>query len=182
MTSPAWRLESVKLLGALVTDRSTKHNPLHDLATQVPDGELCPVPAALATTPAGCLLDTLGITLTHVGVGRARAEMVVTPVHLNQRGAPQGGALVAFADAVAGWASDAGLAGGADFTTLEVKCNLLGRAELGATLVAVASPVHMGRRTLVHDVDVFRAEHESSPHPRRLVARFSCTQLVLSAH
>jgi 1,4-dihydroxy-2-naphthoyl-CoA hydrolase len=162
-----------------VVGRSMARNPLHDLAAQAPDRDLCPVPTSLAATPAGCLLDTLGITLTHVGVGRARAEMVIGPVHLNQRGAPQGGVLVAFADAVAGWASDGALPDG-EFTTLEVKCNLLGRAETGTRLVAVASPVHLGRRSLVHDVDVFRAEHESSG-TRRLVAHFSCTQLVLCA-
>lgn len=156
-------------------------NPLHALALQAPDGEVAVVPAALAATPPGCLLDALGIRLTHVGIGRARAEMAVTSMHLNQRGAPQGGVLVAFADAVAGWASDGALTDGDDYTTLEVKCNLLGRADLGTTLVAVAVPVHLGRRTLVHDVDIFRAEHESGRRPRRLVAHFSCTQLVLPA-
>ena len=164
-----------------MTELPTGNSLLHDLAVQAPAGGLCPVPGRLAAVPAGCLLDTLGMRLTHVGVGRARVEMLVTAAHLNQRGAAQGGVLVALADAAAGWASDTVLSGGDDFTTLEVKCNLLGRAELGTALVAVASPVHLGRRTLVHDVDVFRAEHETSGSSRRLVAHFSCTQLVLAA-
>lgn len=156
-------------------------NPLFALAAQAAPGGLQAVPAAAATMPAGCLLDVFAIRLTHVGVGRARAEMVIAPVHLNQRGHPQAGALVAFADAAAGWASYGCLAEG-NFTTIELNCNLLGQAETGAHLVARATPVHLGRRSLVHDVAVFSADAEAvDESERRLVARFSCTQLVLAS-
>jgi 1,4-dihydroxy-2-naphthoyl-CoA hydrolase len=153
-------------------------NALHDLVMNDPPGELRAVPADLAEMPTGCLLDILDIRLTHVGRGRCRAEMKVGEAHLNQRGLPQGGALVALADAAAGWASYAALPEGR-FTTLELKSNLLGRVEAGTTLVAIATPVHLGRQTLVIDVEVLRAEYESADPPRRLVSRFSCTQLVL---
>ena len=163
-----------------MTDIATSSNPLHGLVAELPPGQMRPVPAELAAVPPGCLLDTLGFRLTDVGLGRSRVEMTLGRVHLNQRGLPQGGALVALADAAAGWASYAALPAGR-FTTLELKCNLLGRTAEGDTLVAVASPVHLGRQTLVLDVEVFRAEHEAAPPPRRLAAAFSCTQLVLEA-
>jgi 1,4-dihydroxy-2-naphthoyl-CoA hydrolase len=154
-------------------------NPLHGLVSGAGADSLVAVPPALASVPRGCLLDTLGITLTHVGRGRSRAEMVIGPVHLNQRAVPQGGALVSLADAAAGWASYAALPEGR-FTTLELTCNLLGRVEVGTTLVGLAVPVHLGRQTLVLDVEVLRSDQEDTTPPRRLVARFSCTQLVLS--
>jgi len=152
-------------------------NPLHELAAAQPPDGLAPMPPELARVPEGCLLDALGIRLTDVGVGRSRAEMTLTPVHLNQRGLPQGGAFVAFADAVAGWASYGALPGG-KFTTLELKSNLLGRASVGDTLVGIAGPVHLGRQTLVLEVRVMPAAQESADRPR-LTAAFSCTQLVL---
>jgi 1,4-dihydroxy-2-naphthoyl-CoA hydrolase len=154
-------------------------NPLHDLVTGLPAGELRPVPDELASVPPGCLLDTLGIRLTDVGVGRSRAEMALGPVHLNQRGLPQGGAFVVLADAAAGWASYAAVPGGR-FTTLELKCNLLGRASVGDTLVAVTSPVHLGRQTLMFEVRIMAADQEGAERPR-LTAAFSCTQLVLGS-
>ncbi len=152
-------------------------NPLYEIA-QRNGGDLAAVPADLAAMPRGCLQDAWGITLTHVGRGRARATMTVLPGHLNQRGFPQGGALVAFADAAAGWASYAALEEGR-FTTNHLSCSYLGAASAGADLVALAEPVHIGRSTLVLDVAVLRAEHEAAT-PRKLIARVTCTQLVLS--
>lgn len=155
-------------------------NALHALVTDAGDDDLVAVPAEAAAVPEGCLLDVLGIRLTHVGRGRSRVAMVVGPEHLNQRGLPQGGALVALADAAAGFASYAALPEGL-FTTLELKCNLLGRAKTGGTLLAVTTPVHLGRTTLVLDVDLFSADQEQTTGRRRLVARFSCTQMVLKS-
>lgn len=154
-------------------------NTLYDLAAQAADRDMVEVPPQDAQVPEGCLLDILGIRLTHVGKGRSRAEMTLTAAHLNQRGLPQGGALVALADAAAGFASYAALPEGL-FTTLELKTNLLGRSRTGDTLVALCTPVHLGRTTLVLQVDVLTAEQEASAPPR-LVARFSCTQMVLKA-
>lgn len=89
----------------------------------------------------------------------------------------QGGAIVALADAAAGWASYAALREGR-FTTLELNCDFMGRAAEGGVLVASAAPVHLGRRTLVLDVTVRDPDRAADRAP---VARFSCTQLVLSA-
>src|SRR5262249_31378287 len=120
--------------------------------------------------PDGCLLDAFGIRLSHVGPGRARAEMTVSPIHLNQRGIVQAGALAAFADAVAGWATYASVEHGG-FTTLELGTSLVRPARAGEVLRAEARAVHVGRRTAIFDVDVLAGE--------RLVARFGCTQLII---
>ncbi len=152
--------------------------PLFELARRAPAGGLLPVPDELARLPTGCFLDALGMRLTHIGLGRSRAEMEVTSLHLNQRGSLQGGALAAFADAAAGWASDGALPSG-DFATLNLTCHLLGRVTAGSLLVAEARPVHLGRSSLVQEVDVSAARQETGAESR-LVARFTCTQLVAS--
>ncbi|MGH3742584.1 MAG: PaaI family thioesterase [Micromonosporaceae bacterium] len=159
---------------------SNSSNVLHQLVADLPVGELIPVPPGAEPLTPGCLLDLFGMQLTHVGRGAARAEMQVQPMHLNQRGNVQGGAIVALADATAGWASYAALPEGR-FTTQELNCNLIGRATEGHRLVATATPAHLGRQTMVLDVTVRRADREDSPPGKGLVARFSCTQLVLGA-
>lgn len=153
-------------------------NPFYELVADTAPQTLTPVSAELAAVPEGCLLDTLGMRLTDVGLGMSRVEMTIGPIHLNQRGIAQGGTLVALADAAAGWASYAAVEAGI-FTTVDLSCNLVGRTEVGGTLVALATPVHLGRKTLVLNVDILSLEQESSPPPRRLVAHFTCTQLVL---
>jgi acyl-CoA thioesterase len=141
-------------------------------------GELVEVgPELFESLPADCLLASLGFRPTHVGRGSCRATMTVGPGHLNQRGIVQAGALVAFADAVAGWASYAAVESGR-FTTLDLSCNLLRAAKPGDELVANASPVHLGRRTMVIQVVI---SHEGDEAPvTRPVARVTCTQLVLN--
>lgn len=135
-----------------------------------------------AATPPGCLLDALGMVATHAGPGACRAQMAIGTIHTNQRGIVQGGAIAALADATAGWATYAALPPGRRFTTLEFKANLLAAARPGDVLVALARPVHLGRTTMLLEVDVLEAAQESQPAAtRRLVARFSCTQLVLPA-
>jgi uncharacterized protein (TIGR00369 family) len=132
-------------------------------------------PHARPEVPAGCLIAEFGLVLTHVGRGRSRVTMQVGARHLNQRGIVQAGAIVALADAAAGWAAYTVLEHGA-FTTLELRCSLLRAAHLGQQLVADAAPVHLGRRTLVFGVDIYHPDD-----PARRAARFGCTQLVLES-
>jgi uncharacterized protein (TIGR00369 family) len=144
---------------------------LYELAGAAPDGQLVELsPAERPELPPDCLLSAFDIMLTHVGRGRARAEMTIAPIHLNQRGVVQAGALVAFADAVAGWATYASVAHGG-FTTLELRTNLVRPARTGDVLHAEARGLHLGRRTALFDVDVQAGD--------RLVARFGCTQLIV---
>ena len=125
--------------------------------------------------PSDCLLSEFGITLVEIGRGSSTVEMTVERRHLNQRGIAQAGAIVALADAAAGWASYSAIEDG-KFTTLNLEMNLLRPVREGDELVASANPVHLGRRTHVIDVVLTRREAPSKP-----VARFTCSQLVLSA-
>ncbi|RZU30982.1 uncharacterized protein (TIGR00369 family) [Blastococcus saxobsidens] len=147
---------------------------------EVPAGELVPWPTEAPTLPEGAIFDVLGIRPTHLGRGTARAEMVIAPQHLNQRGLLQGGVLVTLADATAGWASYCLVPDGHAFTTLEMHTNLLGGARLGDPLVAIARTVHAGRRTAVLAVEVMQeAQGDRPPTDRRLTAMFTCTQMIL---
>lgn len=139
-------------------------------------GELIELaPQARPPIPPDCLLAEFGIVLTHVGRGRSRAMMAVTARHLNQRGVVQAGAMVAFADAAAGWAAYTALENGA-FVTVDLHCSLLRAARAGERLMAETVPVHLGRRTLVFDVGICLPGNPDKP-----VARFGCTQMVLDA-
>ena|SRR5690606_20835185 len=148
---------------------------LHDLAAGLEDDEWLELAGTdAAKVPDGCLLDELGMVLTDVGRGRARGRMEVTRRHLNQRGIVQAGAIVAFADAMAGWATYTSVPG--RFATVNLTTNLLRAAAEGDVLVAEARVVHPGRTTHVLDVVVSKrvAGHEDTP-----IARFTCTQLIL---
>lgn len=153
---------------------------LHALAAPLGRGELIELtgPLAQRLVPPDCLLGAFGIRPTHVGRGACRAEMTIAPVHLNQRGITQGGALIALADAAAGWASYAAAASGR-FTTVSIASNLLRAARDGEAVVARAAPVHLGRTTLVIEVAVIRAADDGSAEPKPL-AQVTCTQLVLA--
>lgn len=151
---------------------------LRDAVRHLPLGELMPFPEHVrGAVPAGCLLGILGIVPTFAGPGAAHATMVVEAKHLNQSGVVQGGAIVALADAVAGWATYGLLDQGAVFTTLELKTNLLRAVRTGQWLLAVASPIHAGRTTCVLDVAVSITGDGSSPG--KTAARFTCTQLIM---
>lgn len=154
---------------------------LYALTAGLAPNEMVEVGAALpASIPADCLLAMLGITPTHVGRARARAEMTVGRQHLNQRGIAQAGALLSFADATAGWAAYTAAKSGR-FTTLDLSANLLRAAREGDRLVAVAWPVHTGRSTQVFDVVITReAAGADGSSASGTVARMTCTQLILA--
>lgn len=141
----------------------------------LPVGEMREAPPEVtAGLPKGCLLEAFGMRLLQVGPGAALVEMTLEPLHMNQRGITQAGAVVALADAAAGWATMPALPEGAHFTTLELKANMLRASQIGDVLHAVVSPVHVGGSTIVLDVVVRKQDAA-----RSAVAKFSCTQLVL---
>jgi 1,4-dihydroxy-2-naphthoyl-CoA hydrolase len=120
---------------------------------------------------AGTFPGNLGIELTEIGDERVRGRMRVDQRHLHPQGYVHGGAWVAFADTVAAWGTLRHLPEGRGFTTVELKINVLASAGAGDELTAVGEPLHVGGRTHVWQVRVFRGE--------RLAANFSCTQIVL---
>ena len=113
----------------------------------------------------------LGIELTEITDEHVLGRMRVDRRHLHPMGYVHGGAWVAFADTVAAWGTLRNLPEGRGFTTVEMKINVLVSAAEGDLLTALGKPLHVGSRTHVWEVQVFRAE--------RLGANFICTQMVL---
>jgi uncharacterized protein (TIGR00369 family) len=97
--------------------------------------------------------------------------MAVDKRHLHPMGYVHAGAWTAFADTVAAWGALRHLPEGRGFTTVELSINVLASAAEGDELTALGEPLHVGSRTQVWQVRVFRGE--------RLAANFVCTQIVL---
>jgi 1,4-dihydroxy-2-naphthoyl-CoA hydrolase len=120
---------------------------------------------------AGTFPGDLGIELTEITDERVRGRMRVDRRHLHPMGYAHAGAWVAFADTIAAWGTLRHLPDGRGFTTVELKVNVLASASDGDELTAVGEPLHVGSRTQVWQVHVFRGE--------RLAANFVCTQILL---
>jgi uncharacterized protein (TIGR00369 family) len=120
---------------------------------------------------SGTFPGNLGIEVTEISDGCVRGRMRVDERHLHPMGYVHGGAWVAFADTIAAWGTLRHLPEGRGFTTVELKINVLASAGPGDELTATGEPLHVGSRTQVWEVKVFRAE--------RLAANFVCTQIVL---
>jgi uncharacterized protein (TIGR00369 family) len=152
---------------------------LYQLTAGLDDGAMTDVaPEFNSRLPQDCLLATHGIRLVRIGRGAAVAEMSVKAIDLNQRGIAQAGAIVALADAAAGWASYSAIEHGG-FTTVNLTTSLLSAARAGDVLRAQVTPVRIGRR--VHVLDVSVVSHiEGAAKSPTAVARFTCTQLVLT--
>jgi 1,4-dihydroxy-2-naphthoyl-CoA hydrolase len=111
----------------------------------------------------------LGVELTHVAADEARGRLLVDERHLHPGRSVHGGVWVALADTVAAWGTMRNVPDGHDFTTVELKTNVLSSARSGDELLATARPLHRGRRTQVWEV---RIEKDG-----RLAAFFTCTQM-----
>lgn len=127
----------------------------------------------IAAVQKGSLPDELGIEPLEVADGLARGRLVVDRRHLHPFGYVHGGAWVTLADTVAAWATMRHLPPTTGFTTIELKTNVFAAAGVGDELIATATPLHTGRRTQVWEVRIHRED--------RLMAVFTCTQMVLSA-
>jgi 1,4-dihydroxy-2-naphthoyl-CoA hydrolase len=128
-------------------------------------------PQLSVSTLPGSFPGDLGIELTEITDEHVRGRMRVDKRHLHPMGYVHGGAWVAFADTVAAWGTMRHLPEGRGFTTVELKVNVLASAKDGDELTALGEPLHVGTRTHVWQVQVFRDE--------RLAANFVCTQIVL---
>src|SRR6202051_2620362 len=114
-----------------------------------------------------------GVTFTEAEPDRVVARMLVRPDLCTLGHTLHGGAIMAFADSVGAAATVINLPDDAKgTTTIESKTNFIGGARGGAPLVAVATPVHRGRRPQVWQT---RLETEDG----KLVAVVTQTQMVL---
>jgi uncharacterized protein (TIGR00369 family) len=114
----------------------------------------------------------LGIEVLELDEGRVRARLVVDRRHLHGGGYVHGGCWVAFADTVAAWGTMRRLGSEAGFTTGELKMNVFTAALPGDELIGTGEALHVGRRTQVWEVRVFRRRGDE----QRLAASFTCTQ------
>ncbi len=116
---------------------------------------------------------SMGVTFTEAETERVVATMLVREDLCTVGHSIHGGAIMALADAVGAAATVINLPEDAKgTTTIESKTNFVGRAVAGSTVRAIATPVHLGRRTQVWQT---RIESEDG----RLVAVVTQTQLVL---
>ena len=115
----------------------------------------------------------LGIVITHADASQVRAELPIILSLMAPNGYLHAGSVVTLADTCAGYGCICALPEGASgFTTIELKSNHLGTA-LDGTIVAVATPAHLGRTTQVWDATVSHRESAKT------IAIFRCTQLIL---
>jgi 1,4-dihydroxy-2-naphthoyl-CoA hydrolase len=137
----------------------------------VPETNPAITPALSVERLGGTFPGDLGIELLEITDEHVQGRMRIDRRHLHPMGYVHGGAWVAFADTVAAWGTMRNLPEGSGFTTVELKVNVLASATDGDELTALGKPLHVGSRTQVWEVQVFRAE--------RLAANFICTQIVL---
>jgi 1,4-dihydroxy-2-naphthoyl-CoA hydrolase len=118
----------------------------------------------------------LGIEPLEVEDDRARGRIVVDRRHLHPFGYVHGGVWTALADTVAAWVTSRNVPEGADFTTLELKLNVFAAATTGDEIEAVATPLHVGRTTVVAEVKLSKREAGGES---RSAGNFVLTQFVL---
>lgn len=124
--------------------------------------------------PQQTLLSTMDIELTEVTPQRVTATMPVTPKVHQPFGLMHGGASVVLAETVASMAAWMNV----DQQTqrvvgLEINANHL-RAKRDGMVTAVATPVHLGRRTQVWEIRI-------TDEADKLVCLSRCTLAVIAA-
>jgi 1,4-dihydroxy-2-naphthoyl-CoA hydrolase len=118
----------------------------------------------------------LGIEPLEIADTQARGRIVVDRRHLHPGGFVHGGAWTALGDTVAAWATFRSIPAGHDFTTIELKLNVFGSGLEGDEIVAMATPLHVGRTTVVIEVRIERTRAGET----KLAANLIVTQFVLS--
>lgn len=113
---------------------------------------------------------TLGIR-TFGGPDEVDATLEWAPRLCTAAGVLHGGVLMALADSAGGVCAFLNLPPGATTATIESKTNFLGAIREG-TVTARARPLHIGKRTIVVEADLFDASG-------RRVARTMQTQAIL---
>ena len=114
---------------------------------------------------------TLGMRIVSVTKNKVVAEMPIDDRHMNRNGRVNGGALMAFADAMGAVGTIANLRAGHSTTTLESKTNFFA-AGAGPMIHGVSRPLHVGGSTNVWQTTLKNADG-------RLVAIVTQTQMVL---
>ena len=114
----------------------------------------------------------LGLELTAAAPNEVRGTLAWDESRCTTGGVLHGGALMSLADTVGAVCAFLNLPDGAGTTTVESKTNFL-RAVTEGQVEAVARPLHVGRRFVVVDTDLFDGRGKR-------VARVTQTQAVLA--
>jgi 1,4-dihydroxy-2-naphthoyl-CoA hydrolase len=112
-----------------------------------------------------------GIRIADSNKDKLVGELDADDRHLNNSGHVHGGALAAFADDLGGTLAGLNVPPGFRTTTIESKTNIFRACEPGR-LTAVAVPVHVGRRMIVLQISIYRADG-------KLAAMMIQTQMVI---
>lgn len=101
----------------------------------------------------------LGVQVEHASADKVQANLEVREELCTTGARLHGGAIMALADnlgAIGAYLSRP--EGSHGTTTIESKTNFLGAAKQGSTVTAIATPLHVGRRTSVWQTRVSTAE------------------------
>ena len=104
---------------------------------------------------------------------RPLTELEVTRDLCTVRGRLHGGAVMAFADTLGAYGAALNLPEGHGTTTLESKTNFFAAGVEGSTITGTATPIHLGRSTMVWQTRIEDADG-------KLVALVTQTQMVLA--
>jgi len=113
----------------------------------------------------------MGITIKEASKERIVASMLVRPDLCTAGGVCHGGAYMALADTLGAIGTVVNLPPNTRTTTIESKTNIF-RACTPGRLTGIAVPVHVGRRTIVLQTSIYRADG-------KLAAMMIQTQMVL---
>lgn len=114
----------------------------------------------------------MGVEVVHAAPDRVEGRLVVRPDLCTAGGILHGGAAMALADTLGAIGAFLSTPQGLRTTTLESKTNFIGSAKVGSTVVATATPLHIGKRSSVWTT---RIEGEDG----RLVAVVTQTQMTV---
>ncbi len=129
--------------------------------------------ASMTERQSGHLPDHLGLEWLEARAGYVRGRFVVSKHHMAPNGYIHAASIIALVDSACGLGCVVSKPDGAlGFTTIELKCNVLGTVREGA-VVCEARLVHGGRTTQIWDAE---ANDETTG---KALAVFRCTQMLL---
>lgn len=130
--------------------------------------------SALNTMQEGFLPGVLGLEVLEARHGYLKSQVTVTQQHMAPNGFMHAASVIALLDSAAGYACRLSVPAEANgFTTIELKSNFLGTAQVGDTVICEATLLHGGRMTQVWDAIATHGE------TGKTIAVFRCTQMVL---